>query len=305
MYEHIASNKRKTVLLVIGAMAFLGGLGFLLGALFYSPAEGLVWMTVGIAIAAIQSFVSLRYGDRMVLSASRARKITHEEDPRLHNLVEGLAIAGGLPKPEIYVVPERALNAFATGRDPEHSSIAVTQGLLDSLSRVELEGVLAHELSHVGNRDILVSTVVATLVGAAVLISEFFLRMTMFGGRGGRDSNGNSGNPVQLIMMAVGLVLIVLAPVFAGLIQMAVSREREYLADASGAMLTRYPPGLISALRKIQAGSGIPMLRTNDATAHLWLNQPSRVEGEKSSGLERLFNTHPPIAERIRRLEEM
>lgn len=308
MYEQISSNQRKTVLLIVGAMVFLGAFGFVLGAVFYSVTEGIVWMIIGISIAAVQSFISLRYGDRMVLAASHARKVTPEEDPRLHNIVDGLAIAAGIPKPEVYLVAEQAPNAFATGRDPEHASIAVTQGLLDMMNRVELEGVIAHELSHVGNRDMLVSTVVATLVGAVVMLSQFFLRWTFWGGGGRRSSSnsgGDGGNPVQLVLLLVGIVLILLAPMFAGLIQMAVSRQREYLADASGAMLTRYPPGLAAALKKIQANSGIPMRFANDATAHLWLNQPSKVEGDRSGRLERLFNTHPPIADRIKRLEEM
>jgi heat shock protein HtpX len=250
------------------------------------------------------SFGSYRYGDRVVLASARAREVTREQEPRLHNIVEGLAIAAGVPKPRVYVVPERAPNAFATGRDPEHSSIAVTQGLLDTMNRVELEGVIGHELSHVVDRDILVGTVVATLAGAVILLSEFFMRTWWWGGfRGRRDSD--SGGGAGAILFAVGFVLLILAPIFAQIIRFSVSRQREYLADAQGAMLTRYPPGLASALRKIGAASGIPMRSANNATAHLWLNQPSRLEGEKMGGLERLFSTHPPIEDRIRRLEEM
>jgi heat shock protein HtpX len=240
-----------------------------------------------------------------VLASTRAREVTAEDHPRLHNIVEGLAIAAGIPKPRVYIVPERALNAYATGRDPEHSSIAVTRGLLESMNRVELEGVIGHELAHVQDRDILVGTVVATLVGAAVLLSEFFMRAWFWGGIGGRRGDDRSGGPVALVMLAVGIVMLILAPIIGQVIKLAVSRNREYLADAQGAMLTRYPPGLISALRKIEAGSGIPMRSANNATAHLWLNQPSRIQGEGMGPVERLFQTHPPIAERIRRLEEM
>jgi heat shock protein HtpX len=205
----------------------------------------------------------------------------------------------------VYVVPEQAPNAFATGRDPEHSSVAVTQGLLDTMNRVELEGVIGHELSHVVDRDILVGTVVATLAGAVILLSEFFTRSFWWGGVRGRRGNDRGGGGFEAVLFAVGIVLLVLAPIFAQVIRFAVSRQREYLADAQGAMLTRYPPGLASALRKIAAASAIPMRSANNATAHLWLNQPSRVAGEGMGTLEKLFSTHPPIEDRIRRLEEM
>jgi len=220
-------------------------------------------------------------------------------------MVEGLSIAAGIPKPKVYVIPERALNAFATGRSPEHSSVAVTEGLLEAMNRVELEGVIGHELAHVVDRDILVGTIVATLIGAVVLISEFFMRSWWWGG--GRRSGGgrDSGGGASAIVFAVGLVLLVLAPIFGQLVRLAVSRNREYLADAQGALLTRYPPGLASALRKIAEGAVIPMRSANNATAHLWMNQPSRIEGEGMGSMEKLFSTHPPIAERIRRLEEM
>jgi len=243
-------------------------------------------------------------GDKLVLRSARARAVTPDEEPRLHNIVEGLAIAAGVPKPNVYIVPEQAPNAFATGRDPEHSSIAVTQGLIDTMNRVELEGVIGHEMSHVVDRDILLGTIVATLVGAVVLISEFFMRSWFWGGVGGRRGNDRNGGAAGAVLLAVGFVLLILAPIFGQLIRFAVSRQREYLADAQGAMLTRYPPGLASALRKI-AASPAAMRSANNATAHLWLNQPSRVEGDKMGALEKLFNTHPPIADRIKRLEEM
>jgi heat shock protein HtpX len=218
--------------------------------------------------------------------------------------VEGLAIAAGMPKPRVYVVPETAPNAFATGRNPEHSSIAVTQGLLDIMNRVELEGVIGHELSHVVDRDILVGTVVATLVGAAVLMSEFFMRSWLWGGFRGRRGNDSNGGGLELVIFALGFVLLVIAPIAGQIIKLAVSRNREYLADAQGALLTRYPPGLVAALKKIEAAPHA-MHAANNATAHLWLDQPSRVPGEGTSTMEKLFSTHPPIAERIRRLEEM
>jgi heat shock protein HtpX len=301
MYEQIAANKRKTVLLVAAGILLLGAVGYVLGLLY---ASGPVGMIGAIALATVMSLVSYFSGDKIVLASARARAVSPQEEPRLHNIVEGLSIAAGIPKPRVYVIPERALNAFATGRDPEHSSVAVTEGLLEAMNRVELEGVIGHELAHVVDRDILLGTVVATLIGAVVLVSEFFMRSWWWGG--GRRRGGDSGGgAASAIVFAVGLVLLVLAPIIGQMVRLAVSRNREYLADAQGALLTRYPPGLASALRKIGDNAGIPMRSANNATAHLWLNQPSRIEGEGMGSLEKLFSTHPPISERIRRLEEM
>lgn len=302
MYEQIASNRRRTWLLIVGAVILLGAVGYALGLIWQSGPAGLV---IALVVAIALSIGSYAYGDRVILASTRARPVTPDEQPRLHNIVEGLSIAAGIPKPRVYVVPEVAPNAFATGRDPEHASIAVTDGLLKTMSRVELEGVVGHELAHVVDRDILVGTVVATLAGAVILLSEFFTRTWWWGGIGGRRGSDRGGGGFEAIIFAVGIVLLILAPIFAQIIRFSVSRQREYLADAQGALLTRYPPGLASALRKIGAASGIPMHSANNATAHLWLNQPSRVEGERMGSLERLFSTHPPIEERIRRLEEM
>jgi heat shock protein HtpX len=302
VYEQIAANKRKTVLLIFGAIVLLGAVGYVLGLWYGSGIYGLVG---AVALAIVLSLGSFFGGDRLVLASTRAREVTAQEQPRLHNIVEGLSIAAGIPKPKVYLVPELAPNAFATGRDPEHSSVAVTQGLLETMNRVELEGVIGHELSHVVDRDVLLGTVVATLVGAVVLISEFFMRSWWWGGVRGRRGGDRNGGGVEAIIFAVGLVLLVLAPIIGQIVRLAVSRQREFLADAQGALLTRYPPGLVSALRKIGAASGIPMRSANNATAHLWLNQPSRIQGEGMGPLEKLFSTHPPIEERIRRLEEM
>ena len=305
MYEQIARNKRRTVLLIVGTIVVVGGLGYLFGLLLGTGPVGLV---IAVLIAAAMSFYSYRYGDQLVLRAARARPVSHEEEPRLHNIVEGLAIAAGLPKPKVWVVPEQAPNAFATGPDPEHSSIAVTQGLLDTMNRVELEGVLGHEMSHIRDRDILLGTIVATLVGSVVLIAEFMLRWFWwgggaFGGRGRRSEGGEGGGGFAILAI-VGLLLAILTPLIAQVIKLAMSRRREYLADAEGAMLTRYPPGLASALRKIAADT-TPMRVANNATAHLWISQPSRVPGEGNHWFESLFSTHPPIQDRIRILEEM
>jgi heat shock protein HtpX len=296
VYEQITRNRIRTALLILAALVFAAGIGYLFGYLFGGGLSGLI---LALVIAAVMSFVSYRYGDRIVLRVSRAKPADEGEYAQLHNLVEGLCIAGGLPKPAVYVIPEEAPNAFATGRNPEHASIAVTQGLLDRLNRVELEGVLAHELAHVKNRDMLVSTIAATLVGVVVLIAGW-MRWGFFWG-GGRDRGRGGGNPIILI---IALVAMILAPLGAQLIRFAVSRRREYLADADGALLSRYPPGLASALRKIAAAPN-QMRVANNATAHLWFSQPSRAVGEGHSRIERLFSTHPPIEDRIRILEEM
>lgn len=301
MHEEIAANKRRSVLLFAGAFLFFGVVGAAIGYVF---GTGLTGLAIAFGVAAVLSIASYRYGDRLVLASSRAREVSPEQEPRLHNLVEGLSIAAGLPKPRVYVVPEQAPNAFATGRDPEHASIAVTEGLLATLDRVELEGVIGHELAHVLDRDMLVGTIVATLVGAVVLMSEFMMRSWLWGGLGGRRGNDSNGGPLTLVLFGIGLALIVIAPIAGEVIKRSVSRNREFLADAQGAMLTRYPPGLAAALRKI-AASPTAMHSANNATAHLWFSQPSRLRGDRMGPLEKIFATHPPIAERIRRLEEM
>ena len=301
MYEQIAANKRKTILLLLGAIVLLAAVGYAIGTIYGTGPGGLV---VAVVVALLLQLGAYRFGDRVVLASARAREVTPEEQPRLHNIVEGIAIAAGIPKPRVWVVPEQAPNAFATGRDPEHSHVAVTQGLLDIMDRVQLEGVIGHEMSHILDRDILYGTIVATVIGAVVLISEFFLRTWWWGGIGGRRSDREGGGGIELVLFVVGFVLLILAPLFGQLIQLAVSRNREYLADAQGAMLTRYPPGLIGALEKIRDAPHA-MRSANNATAHLWLDQPSRFPGERTGTMERLFSTHPPIEERIRRLQEM
>jgi heat shock protein HtpX len=295
VYERITQNRWRSFLLILGAIVLAGGVGYLFGYLFDG---GLIGLVIALIIAAVGSFASYRYGDRLVLRVSRARPATRDEYPQLHNLVEGLCIASGMPVPALYVIPEDAPNAFATGRDPEHASVAVTEGLLRTLNRVELEGVLAHELSHVKNRDMLVGTLAATLVGVVVLLAGWMRWGLFWGGGRGRDRGGNP------VIMIVAILAIILAPLGAQLIRFAVSRRREYLADADGALMSRYPPGLASALRKI-AASPNTMRVANNATAHLWFSQPSRAVGEGHSRVERLFSTHPPIEDRIRILEEM
>ena len=299
MYEQISRNRWRSVFLIIGVLVLAAGIGYLFGYLFQAGPFGLV---LALGIAAVGSWSSYMYGDKLVLRVSRARPASREEYPKLHNIVEGLCIAAGMPVPKIYVIPEQAPNAFATGRNPERASIAVTEGLLQTLNRVELEGVIGHELSHVKNRDILVGTLTATLVGVVVLLAGWMRWGLFWGGGRGRDRGGGGGGNAILLVLA--LVAMILAPLAAQLIRFAVSRRREYLADADGALLTRYPPGLAAALRKIAASSNT-MRVANDATAHLWFSQPSRAVGEGHSRVERLFSTHPPIEERIKALEEM
>jgi heat shock protein HtpX len=295
VYERIAANRRRSALLVAGVVLLFAAVGWALGASLGSPVAGSVAALVVAVVAAAGAF---RYGDRVVLASVGAREVSAEEEPRLHNIVEGLAIAAGIPKPRVCVVPEAAPNAFATGRDPEHATVAVTRGLLDTMNRVELEGVIAHEIAHVVDRDVLLGTIVATLVGAVAIAAEVVLRATLWGAGGSRRRGGEAG-------LLLALPFLLLAPLAAQVVRFAISREREYLADAEGALLTRYPPGLASALRKIAAARGVPMRASHAATAHLWISQPSRLEGERSGWLERLFSTHPPIEDRIRRLEEM
>jgi heat shock protein HtpX len=246
------------------------------------------------------SLVSYFFSDSITLALSRAKQIDLKSSPELYKIVENLTIAAGLPMPKVYIIDDTAPNAFATGRDPKHAVVCVTTGILQKLNKTELEGVLAHELSHVGNYDIRFMTLVVVLVGIITLLADWTLRMSMFGGGRRRDNNG--GN----IFVIVGLVLTILSPIIATLIKLAVSRKREYLADASGALLTRYPEGLALALEKISADQE-PLEAANKATAHLYIVNPfkARGGGDSRSWLANLFNTHPPIADRIKRLREM
>jgi heat shock protein HtpX len=262
--------------------------------------------TVGVAIAFVfafgMAFVSYFYSDKVALAASRAKPADGPEYQRYHNLVEGLCIAAGLPKPKLYVVDDPAPNAFATGRNPKHSSLAVTTGLLQMMNRVELEGVIAHELSHVKNYDILAGTVAVIAVGTVALLADIGIRMSIFGG--GRDRNNDSGGAGAIIAI-IAMAFLVLAPLAAQLMQFSMSRKRELLADATGVQLTRYPPGLLSALKKLQTDKAV-VRSASRATAQLWIESPlDRTEGKKGSWLNRAFDTHPPLDERISILESM
>lgn len=270
-------------------------LGFVFGQLMDLGYSGVFLATV---IAVIMSRGSYYYSDKIVLAMSRARPVKKEEFPYLYNVIEGLSLAAGLPAPKMYVIDDSAPNAFATGRDPEHSAVVVTTGLLDKLNRIELEGVIAHEMSHIQNFDIRLMTLATVMVGIVALLSDWLLRSFWWGGR---RRNNDGGGPVALVLLLIGLVLAILAPLAAQLIKLAISRQREFLADASGAMLTRYPEGLASALEKISSDHE-PLEAANKATAHLYIVNPLLEHGGR---VNRLFETHPPIAERVGRLREM
>jgi heat shock protein HtpX len=269
---------------------------------------GLGWvaLAVSLVVAGVGAFTAWWKSDAIALRMSHAREADEEEQARLHNLVEGLCIAGGLPKPRLYVVEDDAPNAFATGRDPKHGAIAVTTGLLGKLDRVELEGVLAHELSHIKNRDTLVSTLAVTLVGAVALVADFTLRFLWWGGPRHRNDRSDGGAGPTVVIAVIGFVMLLVAPLAARVMQAAVSRRRETLADLSGVSLTRYPPGLNSALEKLKDDTTI-VHSASRATAHLWIESPlprSSTEG-RLAWLNRLFDTHPPLEERIEALREL
>jgi len=291
LYTHQEENVAKTWILMAGFFGVVMALGWAISYYFNNP--GILLFAVLFAVGT--NVFAYWNSDKVVVAMAGAKPADPVQYRDLHNSVENLAITAGLPKPRVYIIDDQAPNAFATGRDKEHAVVAVTTGLLNTMERAELEGVLAHELSHIGNRDMLVSTIAVVLVGFVTLASDFFLRSTFLGG-GGRDRDGK-GNPVLAI---IAVALIVLAPIIATLMQLAISRKREFLADASGALLTRYPEGLANALRKIGAYSE-PMRRANNATAHLYISNPFGP-GTKTSALAKLFMTHPPIEERIKAL---
>jgi heat shock protein HtpX len=297
MYEQIAANKRKSALIVALFVLFL----FVLAALFGEMAGmGQAGIVAAVVISAGLALISYYSSDKVVLAISKARPATKEEFPYLVNTVEGLAIAAGVPMPRCYVIDDTAPNAFATGRNPQNSVICATTGLLAKLNRAELEGVIAHEMSHIKNLDIRLQTIAVVMVGIAALLSDWMMRGSWWGGggrRGGSRDRGNAG----AILAVVGFLLAALSPLIAQLLQLAISRRREFLADASGAMLTRYPAGLASALRKI-ASDTEPLEAANKATAHLYIVNPLK---DIKGAVNRMFSTHPPIEERIAALEKM
>ncbi len=291
MYSQIDSNKRKTWLLICLFSVVIVALGWAFGEYGGAGNTGIVF---AVMFATIMNLVGYFWGDKVALTSSGSTPISKTDNPRLYRIIENLAIAGGLPTPKIYIMRDPSPNAFATGRDPAHASVAVTTGLLEIMNDNELEGVLAHEMSHIGNFDIRVMTIVVVLVGIVLLLSDWLMRSFLWGGRNNDNRSGG-------ILLLVGLALAILSPIFAQLIKLAISRSREYLADASGAMLTRYPEGLASALEKI-ALHDRPLKRANHATAHLFLANP--FDAHVTKKFEHWFSTHPPIEERIARLRE-
>ncbi len=298
MYDAIAANRRNTFLLIAVMTGVLMLLGYAFGLYFGFGEGGLV---IAALVALLWIGISYSYGDSILLAASRAHEIQKADHPQLFNVVEELTIAAGLPMPKIYIIEDSAPNAFATGRDPQSASVAITRGLLEKLTRDELQGVMAHELAHIQNRDILYATLIGAIAGAIILISDVFLRsLRVSMGKSSRGSKSKGGGGAAVIVL-VGMILAILAPVIARLLQLAVSRQREYLADASAAWMTRYPEGLASALEKI-ARDPDPLEVASRATQHLYIVNP--FEKERWS-LDSLWSTHPPLEERIKRLRAM
>lgn len=291
LYTQQSKNIRKTWLLMSLFLIIVVGIGWVFSQVYGDSS----FVAIAVIFSLFMNFFSYWYSDKIVLAMSGAHLVKREEDLELYRIVENLCITAGLKMPKIYMIDDLSPNAFATGRNQEHAAIAVTSGLRQMLNKNEMEGVIAHELSHIGNKDILISTIVVILVGFVALLSDFFIRAQFF--RGGRNSR-EGGGQTQMIMMFVGIVLAILTPIIAKLIQLTISRKREFLADASGALLTRYPEGLASALEKI-SNNHTPLRRVNKATAHLYISSP--FKGDKGTHwLTKLFMTHPPAEERIR-----
>ncbi len=295
LYAQAESNVRKTWLLITVFLIFIIALGWLFSYLL----ESSLILIIAVIFSILMSFGSYWYSDRVVLAMTKARPIEKKDNPELYRVVENLCITAGLPVPKIFILPETQPNAFATGRDENHAVVAVTQGLLDKLERVELEGVIAHELSHIKNKDMLLQTVIVVLAGVIAIASNLFLRISFWGGMSKSRDRDSSG----ALLMALGLVAAILAPIAASIIRLAISRKREFLADASGALLTRYPEGLARALEKISADQ-TPMRRAGNSTAHLFISSPFKGK-QKRSWFTKLFLTHPPVEERIKALRGM
>lgn len=297
LYTQASRNKAKSMLLLALFVGLIAALGWFAAFYFGNYFIFVIAIVISVGMAVFSYFK----GDSVALKASGAKQISEQDNPYVYRMVENLAITAGLPTPKVYVIDDPAPNAFATGRDPKHASVAVTTGIVQRLENEELEGVIAHELAHVGNYDMRLMTIVVVLVGIVSLIADFVMHFALFGGGGDNRDRGQFG----LILLIVGFVLLLLSPIFATLIQLAISRKREYAADATGALLTRYPEGLAGALEKISADHQ-PLRRANKATAHLYIANP--LKDHKKDGqsfLAGLFNTHPPIPKRVAALREM
>ena len=297
MYQHIEQNKRDTVIIVTLFIAIVSAIGWFVGEYFYEG-SGVTFLGGALIFSGISGFISYYNSDKIVLGISGAKEVKFEDGPDLHKLVENMSIASGIPKPRIYVIEDSSMNAFATGRDPEHSVICFTTGIVQRLEKRELEGVIAHEMSHIGNFDIRLMSIVSILVGTIMLLADWFTRGAFYGGSRKRSSDSNSGGSIFFL---VGMILLILSPIIATLIKLAISRNREFLADATAVSITRHPRGLADALMKL--GSDREVLEAaNGATAHLYIVSPVRTLGKAVEGL---FTTHPPIEERINRLLQM
>ncbi len=310
MYDALAANKRRSIALTLGFVLFVLAVGWAFSQLISMGPAGIVFAVV---MAAGGTFFSYWKSDAIALSMSHARPADPKEYARFHNLVDGLCIGSGVPKPRLYVVEDDAPNAFATGRNQKHAAIAVTTGLLSKLDRLELEGVLAHELAHIKNNDILVSTLAVTMVGIVALLADIGLRFLYWGGPRHRDDRNSNDGGIGVIVAVLAMVLLVFAPIIAKLMQFAISRKREELADVTGVSITKYPPGLISALEKLRDDQTV-VHSSSRATAHLWIESPigrsvdemrERRQGSKTAWLNRMFDTHPPLEQRIAALREL
>ncbi|MDA1337687.1 MAG: M48 family metallopeptidase [bacterium] len=294
IYSQAEANTKKTWLYLLGFFLFVISVGWFMSYVLGS--QIILWIAVSLSI--VMSVGSYWYSDKLVLSLSHAKPAEKKDNPELYRIVENLSITAGLPLPRIFIIQDPQPNAFATGRDAKHAVVAVTTGLLLRLERVELEGVIAHELSHIGNKDMLISTIVVVLVGVIVLLANLFFRMAFFGGMGGRDDRG--GGQAKIVMILIAVAFAVIAPLLAQIMKLAISRKREFLADASGALLTRYPEGLASALEKISKDPH-QLKSATDALSHLYIASPFRGKEEKS-WMHKLFMSHPPVEERVRAL---
>jgi len=293
LYNQADKNTRLTWFYITGFLVFVIGVGYV----FAGAMGNSTILYIAVIFSVVMSFASYWWSDKIVLAMSGAKEVKHNENPEIYHLVENLCITAGLPVPKIYIIQDTAMNAFATGRDPKHGVICLTTGIISRLEKTEIEGVIAHELSHIGNRDILLSTVIVILVGFVTLLADWFRHWAFFGGRS-RDNNSEGGQ-LRMILIIVAIILSILAPIAAMLMQLAISRKREFLADASGALLTRYPEGLAKALEKISTDTE-PLEAANRATAHLFIANP--FKGKK---MMKMFMTHPPIEERIKALRDM
>ncbi len=294
LYNQKDKNVRLTWVYLTGFFVFV----ILVGFVFSQAMNNSTILYVAVGFALVMNFISYWWSDKIVLAMSSAKEVTRDKGKEIYRLVENLCITAGLPVPKIYVIQDSAPNAFATGRDPEHAVVALTTGIIEKLDKRELEGVIAHELSHIGNRDILLGTIITVLVGFVALLSDWFLRWSIFGGKSDREG----GNQLQLIFTVAALVLAILAPLVATLMKLSISRKREFLADADGALLTRFPEGLASALEKISKDKEVLEV-ANKATAHMYIANP--LKGKRGKGFAKLFMTHPPVEERIAKLRDM